>query len=72
LKHQNKHVLIRKFNPTSNEKNNYHHPTFVQYKKSFINLFSLYQYEKKLNKKKAKKQKRQKHKIGNIWRPSQT
>jgi hypothetical protein len=29
-------------NPTSNEKKNYHHPTFVQYKKSFINLFSFY------------------------------
>jgi hypothetical protein len=38
-------------------KKNYHHPTFVQYKKSFINLFFLYQYEKKLNKRKEKKTK---------------
>jgi hypothetical protein len=29
-------------NPTSNKKKNYHHPTFIQYKKSLINLFSLY------------------------------
>jgi len=51
-------------------KNNYHHPTFVQYKKCLINLFSLYRM-KKLNKKKEKKSKVAK-KIGNIWRPNQT
>jgi hypothetical protein len=33
-----------KCNPTQPQmkKKNYHHPTFVQYKKSFINLFSFY------------------------------
>jgi len=55
LKRKNKYVLIRKFNPTSNEKKNYHRPTFMQYKKSPINLFSLYCMKKKLNKKKEKK-----------------
>ena len=41
LKRKNKYVLIRKFNTTSNEKKN-KHPTFKQYKITFINLFSLY------------------------------
>jgi len=30
---------------------NYYHPTFIQYKKTHINLFSLYHMKKKLNKK---------------------
>jgi hypothetical protein len=47
LKGKNKHVLIRKFNPTSNEKQ-YHHPFFVQYKKNLIYLFSLYYMKKKI------------------------
>jgi len=38
-------------------KKNYHHPTFVQYKKSLIDLFSLYHIKKKLNKRKEKKSK---------------
>jgi hypothetical protein len=29
FKRKNKHALIRKFNPISNEKKKYHHPTFV-------------------------------------------
>jgi hypothetical protein len=33
-------------------KKNYHHSTSVQYKKSPINLFSLYRMKKKLNKRK--------------------
>jgi hypothetical protein len=49
LKGKNKHALIRKFNPISNEKY-YHHPTFVQYKKSLINLFSLYRMKNKSTK----------------------
>jgi zona occludens toxin (predicted ATPase) len=57
LKHKNKHVLIRKFNATSNEKN-YHHPTFIQYKKSPNNLFSLYHMKNKLHNKKGKKNSR--------------
>jgi hypothetical protein len=36
-------------NPTLNEKN-YYHPTFVQYKKSLINLFSLYRMKNKSTK----------------------
>jgi hypothetical protein len=31
---------------------NYHHPTFVSYKKTPINLFSFYRMKKKLNKRK--------------------
>jgi hypothetical protein len=38
-------------NPTLNEKN-YHHPTFVQYKKNLINLFSLYRMKKNLQRQK--------------------
>ena len=57
MKHKNKHVLIRKFNATSNEKN-YHHPTFIQYKKSPNNLFSLYHMKNKLHNKKGKKNSR--------------
>jgi len=34
---------------------NYHHPTFIQYKKNSINLFSLYRMKKTLNKKKKLK-----------------
>jgi hypothetical protein len=49
----------------SNDKKN-HHPTFIQYKKIQINLFSLYSMEKKLNKRKEKKLKRKKTKIENI------
>jgi hypothetical protein len=45
---KNNHTLIRKFNPTSNEKKKYHHLIFVQYKKNIINLFSLYSMEKKI------------------------
>ena len=41
LKDKIKHALIRKFNPTSNEKK-YHHPIFVQYKKQFIYLYAFY------------------------------
>jgi len=56
LERKNKHVLIRKFNITSNEKN-YHRSTFIQYIKSIINLFSLYRMKKKLNKRIEKKSK---------------
>jgi hypothetical protein len=47
LKGKNKHVLIRKFDPTSNEKKKeYHHPIFVHYiKKFYLFIFSL-PYEK--------------------------
>jgi hypothetical protein len=65
LKSKNKHALIRKLNPTSNEKY-YRHPTFLQYKKSHINLFSHYSMEKKLNKRKENKIKEEKNKIENI------
>jgi hypothetical protein len=41
-------------------KKDYHHPTFVQYKKSLINLFSLYNMKKKFNKRKEKKLKKEK------------
>ena len=44
---------------------NYHHPTFVQYKKSHINLFLLYVIKKKSIREK-KKIKEEKNKIGNI------
>jgi hypothetical protein len=54
LKCKNKHVLIKKFNTTSNEKN-YDHPTFKQYKKTTINLFSLYCMEKHYMREKKKK-----------------
>jgi hypothetical protein len=43
-------------------KKNYHHPTFIQYKKSLINVFHLYRMKKKL--------KEAKNKIKNIWWPS--
>ena len=36
-------------------KKNYHHPTFIQYKKGYINLFPLYNMKKKINKRKEKK-----------------
>jgi hypothetical protein len=42
LKLKNKYAWIRKFNTTSKEQKNYNHTTFVQYKKTYINLFSLY------------------------------
>jgi hypothetical protein len=58
LKRKNKHVLIRKFNATSNKQNNYHHPTFVQYKKSLVNFF--YCMEKNYIREKEKKFKRKK------------
>jgi hypothetical protein len=45
---------------------NYHHPTFVQYKKSHINLFLLYSLKNKFNKRKEKNLKRKINKIGNI------
>jgi hypothetical protein len=54
LKCKNKHTLIRKFNLTSNEKKNYHHPTFIQYKKSVINVFHLYRMKKNLKRQKIK------------------
>jgi len=44
---------------------NYHHPTFVQYIKSHINLFLLYS-TKKNQLEKRKKIKEEKNKIGNI------
>ena len=44
-------TLIRKFITISNEKKYYHHLTFVQYKKSLINLFPLYPMKKKQIKK---------------------
>jgi hypothetical protein len=53
LKRKNKHALIRKFNPTLNEKH-YHHPTFVQYKKNYHQFIFSLPHEKK-NKKKEKK-----------------
>jgi hypothetical protein len=40
--------------------NNYHHPTFIQYKKIHINLFSLYSKKKNLIKEKKTKLKRKK------------
>jgi len=39
---------------------NYHHPTFVQYKKSHINLFPLYNMKKKSIREKKKNLKRKK------------
>jgi hypothetical protein len=54
LKRKNKLVLIKKFNPTSNEKKNYHYPTFVQYKKYLINLF-FYRMKNKIKLEKRKK-----------------
>ena len=60
LKRKNKHVLIRKFNVTSNEKKIYHHPTFVHHKKSPINLFFMYRMKNKLHKRKGKKIQKQK------------
>jgi len=47
LMYKNKHVLIRKLNTFSNEKKYYHHPTFIQYKKSLINLFKNITQEKR-------------------------
>jgi hypothetical protein len=41
----------KKFNPIQSQMKNYHRPTFIQYKKSLINLFSLYRMKKKLKKK---------------------
>jgi ferredoxin-like protein FixX len=38
-------------------KNNYHHSTFVQYKKKLHQFISFSLYEKKLNKRKEKKSK---------------
>jgi delta-aminolevulinic acid dehydratase/porphobilinogen synthase len=64
LKYKNKYFLIRKFNLTSNEKNNYHHPIFVQYKKNSYQFISSLPYEKQIRK--NKKIKTKKHKIGNI------
>jgi hypothetical protein len=67
FKRKNKHILIRKFNAASNEKKNYHHPTFVHHKKSPINFFSLYRMKKKLHKRKGKKKfKRKKSKNINL------
>ena len=43
-------MLLKKYSTQPEIKNNYHHPTFVQYKKSHINLFHLYSMEKNLNK----------------------
>jgi hypothetical protein len=62
LKSKNKHALIRKFNPTSNEKKN----IITQYLyniKSPINVFSLYNMKKKLNKRRKKNLKGQKIKL---------
>jgi len=59
LKRKNRHALIRKFNPTLNEKN-YYHLTFVQYKKNHINLFYLYSI-KNIQKKRRKKLKKKKN-----------
>jgi hypothetical protein len=55
LKCKNKHTLIRKFNTTSNEKKNYGHPTFKQYKKKSHQFISSLLYGKKLHERKEKK-----------------
>jgi lipid II:glycine glycyltransferase (peptidoglycan interpeptide bridge formation enzyme) len=47
-------------------KNNYYHPTFVQYKKSHINLFHLYSMKKTSTREKKKNLKRKKNQIRNI------
>ena len=46
-------------------KKNYHHPTFVQYKK-ITSIYFLFIYEKKFNKIKYKKIKEEKNKIENL------
>jgi hypothetical protein len=50
LKRKNKHVLLRKFNPSLNEKK-LSSPTFIQYKKVYQFISSLL-YRKKLNERK--------------------
>jgi hypothetical protein len=50
LKRKNKHVLLRKFNPSLNEKN-LSSLTFIQYKKVYQFISSLL-YEKKINERK--------------------
>jgi hypothetical protein len=65
LKSKNKHALIRKFNPTSNENKNII-TQFLYNIKSPINVFSLYNMKKKLNKRRKKNLKRAKNKIENI------
>jgi len=65
LKLKKKNALIRKFNATSNEKH-YHHPTFIQYKKSPNNLFSLYRMKNNYITKKEKNSRGKKIKIL-IW-----
>jgi len=62
---QNKHVLIKKFNSTSNEKK-YYHPTFVQYKKVTSIYFLFIVWKKKFNKRIENKFKEEKNKIENI------
>jgi len=44
----------------------YHRPTFIQYKKSHINLFSLNKMKKKSIREKKRKLKEEKNKIKNI------
>ena len=44
-------------------KKNYHHPTFVQYKKSYINLFSLYSMKTKTTREKKKNSREKKIKL---------
>ena len=46
LKRKNKHILIRKFNITLNEKN-YDHPTFF-FKKKLISIYFLFTVWKKI------------------------
>jgi len=60
LKHKIKHALIRKFNPTSNEKNIIITQLLYNIKKNLINLFSLYHMKKNKTKKKKKSTKTKK------------
>jgi hypothetical protein len=64
LNRKTKHTLIRKFNPTQNEKEIIITQLLYNIKKNHINLFSLYSM-KKINKRK-KYLKREKNKIENI------
>jgi hypothetical protein len=47
-------------------KKNYHHPAFVQHKKSPMNLFSIYHMKKKYYTREGKKFKRKKNKNLNL------
>jgi hypothetical protein len=54
FKRKNKHALIRKFNPISNEKKNIITQLLYNIKKSPINLFSLYHMKKNYIREKEK------------------